>query len=238
MESNKKEIIKIYTLVKGIYQGVKEANYELVENSTFSQYNDLLNEIYNITKDTYFLMLKIEDLDTGNYGGSKRKCTKPFFLTKIIPAKDYINDIYIDTKEEVIQKVGALYNSIQDTQLQKRCGDILLEASGAFDRVINQATQILEDRIKKKAGLEETTLIGLPLVSKAIHSKLDHTILKFNDNPDIQEHYASLFKGIIGVYRNPTHHGVEFECSREDALKFCSYIDLLLKEVDNSEKIM
>lgn len=237
MEQNKKEIVKIYTLIKGIYQGIKETKYELVDESTYEQYNSLIEGIYKITNDEYFKMLKIEYEDTGNYG-NERKCAKYLFLTRIIPAKDYINDIYIDTKEEAIQKVGALYNSIQDTQLQKRCGDILIEASGAFDRVINQATQILEDRIKKKAGLEETTLIGLPLVSKAIHSKLEHTILKFNDNPDIQEHYASLFKGIIGVYRNPTHHGLEFECSREDALKFCSYIDLLLKEVDNSETII
>ncbi|MBO5477374.1 MAG: hypothetical protein J6A15_06470 [Clostridia bacterium] len=237
MEQNKKEIIKIYTLIKGIYQGIKESNYELVDESTYEQYNSLINVIYKITSDDYFKMLMIGLEDTDEYGGES-KCAKYLFLTKIIPAKDYINDIYIDTKEEIIQKVGALYNSIEDTQLQKRCGDILLEASGAFDRVINQATQVLEDRIKKKAGLEKTNLIGLPLVSKAIHSKLEHTILKFNENPDIQEHYASLFKGIIGVYRNSTHHGLEYECSREEALKFCSYIDLLLKEVDKSEKII
>ena len=136
------------------------------------------------------------------------------------------------------KQVGALYNAIEDTELQRRCGDILLEGAGAFDRVINQATQILEDRIKKKAGLEETHLIGLPLVSKAIHSKLENTILQFNDNLDIQEHYSSLFKGIIGVYRNPTHHGLDYECSRENALKFCAYIDMLLKEVENAKKII
>lgn len=151
---------------------------------------------------------------------------------------EYIKNEYIETTEETIQKVGALYNSIEDTELQKRCGDILLESSGAFDRVINQATQILEDRIKKKSGLQETTLIGLSLLSKAIHSRLDLTILKFSDNADIQEKYAALFKGIIGVYRNPTHHGLDYECSREDALKFCAYIDLLLKEVEKSEKII
>ena len=76
------------------------------------------------------------------------------------------------------------------------------------------------------------------MVSKAIHSKAENTILKFNDNADIQEKYAALFKGIIGVYRNPTHHGLDYECSREDALKFCAYIDLLLKEVEKSEKII
>lgn len=38
------------------------------------------------------------------------------------------------------KKVGALYNAIEDNELQKRCGDIL-GSVGAFDRVINQATK-------------------------------------------------------------------------------------------------
>lgn len=42
-------------------------------------------------------------------------------------------------------------------------------------------------KIKKKLKLQNTTLIGLQLVSKAIHSKWDLTILKFSDNEDIQE---------------------------------------------------
>lgn len=77
MNENKQEIMKIYTLIKGIYQGVKEADYQLVENSTFEQYNQLLNKIYEITQDDYFRMLKIEEVDIGDYGG-ERKCAKYF----------------------------------------------------------------------------------------------------------------------------------------------------------------
>ena len=72
------------------------------------------------------------------------------------------------------------------------------------------------------------------LVSKAIHSKLDQTILVFSRDESEQEAWAALFKGIIGVYRNPSHHGLQFECTREDAIKFCSYVDLLIKEIDKS----
>ena len=107
----------------------------------------------------------------------------------------------------------------------------------AFDRAINQATQILENRIKLKAGLTETSLIGTSLVSKAIHSKLDETILKLSEKQDIQEGYSNLIKGIISIYRNPTHHTLSFECSREYALKVCSHIDELLKIIEQSEKI-
>jgi len=234
--SNRDEIKKIYLLIKGTYQGIKEAGYELVQESTYKQYNYLLGKIYKLTEDEYIPMLEIKNNEIGNYHGEER-CTRHLFLTKIVPVMEYIHNIYIDTTEETIKKVGALYNAIEDSELQKRCGDILLEATGKFDRVINQATQVLEDRIKKKAGLDKTTLIGLPLVSKAIHSKIENTIIIFSENADIQEQYSALFKGVIGVYRNSTHHGTEYECTREDSLKFCAYIDMLLKEIENSNVV-
>lgn len=231
---DKKELIKIYNLLNGTYKAIQAQSERWIGTNDISKFNELLDKIYEITNDEFVIMYKMEESD---YSGDSY-CLKDTLLIKILPIIEYINNIYIDNREETIRKVGALYNSIEDTELQKRCGDILLEASGAFDRVINQATQILEDRIKKKSGLENTTLIGNALVSKAIHSKLENTILKFNGDPNIQEQYAALFKGIIGVYRNPTHHGIDYECSREDALKFCAYIDLLLKDVEKSEIIV
>ncbi len=231
---DKKELIKIYNLLNGTYKAIQAQSERWIGTNDISKFNELLDKIYEITNDEFVIMYKMEESD---YSGDSY-CLKDTLLIKILPIIEYVNNIYIDNKEETIRKVGALYNSIEDTELQKRCGDILLEASGAFDRVINQATQILEDRIKKKSGLENTTLIGNALVSKAIHSKLENTILKFSDDPNIQEQYAALFKGIIGVYRNPTHHGLDYECSREDALKFCAYIDLLLKDVQKSEKVV
>lgn len=231
---DKKELIKIYNLLNGTYKAIQAQSEKWVGVNDINKFNDLLDNIYEITDDELVIMYKMQksEFHGDNY------CLKDTLLIKILPIIEYVNNIYIDNKEETIQKVGALYNSIEDTELQKRCGDILLEASGAFDRVINQATQILEDRIKKKSGLENTTLIGNSLVSKAIHSKLENTILKFSDDPNVQEQYAALFKGIIGVYRNPTHHGLDYECSREDALKFCAYIDSLLKEVEKAEKVV
>ncbi len=229
---DKKKLIKIYNLLNGTYKAIREQSEKWIDRNDINKFNELLNEAYEITNDEFIIMYEVEN----NEFSGEHYCTKDTLLLKILPIIEYINNIYIDNTEETIQKVGALYNAIEDTELQKRCGDILLEASSAFDRVINQATQILEDRIKKKAGLEKINLIGNALIAKAIHSKLENTILKFSDDPNIQEQYAALFKGIIGVYRNPTHHGLDYECSREDALKFCAYIDSLLKEVEKAEK--
>lgn len=238
MNEQKKEIRKIYTLLTGMYKATRESEMGYIKKNDIDQYNELVDKLYNIANnDEYIKMYRIEYGDYSQYDGRVIECANGVFLIKVLPILEYLNQIYIDSTDETIQKIGSLYNAINDTELQKRCGDILLEASGAFDRVINQATQILEDRIKKKAGLEKTELIGLPLVSRAIHSKLETTILKFSDNADIQEQYSALFKGIIGVYRNSTHHGLEYECSREDALKFCAYIDNLLNDVEKSEKV-
>ena len=65
----------------------------------------------------------------------------------------------------------------------------------------------------------------------------EFSILKFSDKPDIQEGYSYLLKGIVSNYRNPTHHSLSYECTRECALKICSYIDELLKVIESSEKI-
>ena len=154
----------------------------------------------------------------------------------VCPIIEYLKNLYIESGDYQISKVGYLYNSIEDGDIKARCGDILL-GEGPYDRAINQATQILEDRIKAKAGLKDTNLIGTALVSKAIHSSLDETILKFSDKADIQLGYSNLFKGLVSIYRNPTHHTLSFECSREYALKVCAYIDELLRIIEASEKI-
>lgn len=237
MKIDQKEVKKIYVLLCGMHKAIRAAEYRGIEKNSVDRYNELINKLSVMTGDEYFNLYNIDYSECSSYENGEIECIRDIFLIKILPMLEYLEKIYIDTTDETIQKIGSLYNSITDTELQRRCGDILLEASGAFDRVINQATQILEDRIKKKARLEKTPLIGLSLVSRAIHSKLENTILKFSDNPEIQEQYSALFKGIIGVYRNSTHHGLEYECTREDALKFCAFIDVLLADIENCEII-
>lgn len=223
MKKTEYEVKKIYYLLLGI----KESINGLIPSKVIKQYNCYikdLEEIFGENLSSY----KIES--SVCYDDYYNQHEYIFQLNQILK---YLENMHINSSEYQISKVGYLYNSIEDKELHDRCGDILL-GEMAFDRAINQATQILEDRIKKKAGLEKTTLIGIPLVSRAIHAKIEHTILKFSDDPDIQEGYSFLFKGIISIYRNPTHHSLNFRCNREYALKFCSYIDELLKDIDRS----
>lgn len=227
MKEQTYEIKKIYCLLQGIKESITYKEHS-VPKKVANQFNDYIDELSGILNEnlTVYKLDFSDSYDSGSYN--------PYsFLFQLNQILTYLENMHINSSDYQISKVGYLYNSIEDKELHDRCGDILLGET-AFDRAINQATQILEDRIKKKAHLEKTNLIGIPLVSKAVHSKLDQTILKFSDEVDIQEGYSFVFKGIISIYRNPTHHSLNFKCNREYALKFCSYIDELLKDVDRS----
>ena len=44
-------------------------------------------------------------------------------------------------------------------------------------------------------------------------------------------------KGLVSIYRNPTHHTLNFQCTREYAIKVCLFIDELLSLIDLSELV-
>ena len=129
----------------------------------------------------------------------------------------------------------AIEYLLQDEELRNRCGDILLARSN-FDRPINQATLILEDRIRKKAR-PPRRLVGENLVGYSFNADLSQTVLKISDNPDEQRGFTFILRGIVPAFRNLTHHHVTSKFTREEALRVCSFIDVLLRVVDNSTKI-
>lgn len=63
----------------------------------------MLDKVFELMNDGYIPLLKIKDDEIGVYS-SKRKCTKYLFLTKILPAMEYIYNTYIDTTEDAIKK--------------------------------------------------------------------------------------------------------------------------------------
>jgi len=130
---------------------------------------------------------------------------------------------------------AAIEYLIHDEELLGRCRDILLAKSN-FDRPINQATLVLEDRIRKKSKPGKR-LVGENLIGYAFNADLDKTVLKISNISAEQGGFTFILKGIVPTFRNPTHHHVTNEFSQEDALRICSFIDVLLRLVDKSEKI-
>lgn len=221
---NYKDIRKIYSLLNGMNMSLTNDKY--IYDEMLNQFNDLLYRFIKLTGDTL-----LDQYNINLYNYRERYMSTNEFKNYLVPVLNYIRENYLEDENDEIARIGSIFNSLKDNELKDRCGDILL-GKGSFDRAINQATQILEDRIKVKASLKKSGLIGLPLVSKAIHSKCSETILKYSDDSDIQEGFSMIIKGIVSVYRNQTHHGFDFECSRDYALKVVSFIDSLLLEID------
>lgn len=192
----------------------------------------LIAKSYNIGSATYQRQLppekqqQVRDNLVTLIGNVKQAVTK---VTKSAKASKTIK-----TNKNVVIK-SAIDYLLQDTDLKERCGDLIL-AKGKFDRAINQATLVLEDRVRTKAQ-PPNRMTGIPLINYAFNGDISRTLLKVSNNPDEQEGYTNLLKGMIQAYRNLTHHHVIDTFTKEDALRVCSMIDVLLRVVDISQKM-
>jgi hypothetical protein len=109
-----------------------------------------------------------------------------------------------------------------------------LGAAENFDVAINQATQVLEVRLKKLGGYagKET---GASLVSKILNNDPTLAILRVSDNASEQEGFANICRGTMQFLRNASHHHFK-EVSKEDAYKVCVLIDYLLAVLETAKK--
>jgi len=130
---------------------------------------------------------------------------------------------------------AAIEYLVQDPELRERCQDMLM-ASRNFDRAINQATQVLENRIRKKARPEKR-LVGEALVGFAFSPDSTKSVLQIaSGDPEDQRGYTQILRGVVPAFRNKTHHHIINDFSREDALRVCGFIDVLLRAVDCSQR--
>ncbi|KPJ65712.1 hypothetical protein AMJ44_09630 [candidate division WOR-1 bacterium DG_54_3] len=160
----------------------------------------------------------------------------PFYVSddirpKLMQLLTYLEYGY-NLSQSVIE-IGSLYNSITDEELKGRCSDILTAPSN-FDRVINQATLVLEDKIRKKSKITES-LEGVRLVNKVLNTDISKTILKISDSEDEHQGICHICRGIMQAFRNPTHHHILDKYTREEALKVCAFIDDILHLIDDAE---
>lgn len=118
----------------------------------------------------------------------------------------------------------AIEYLIHDEELFDRCED-LIRAKKNFDRVFREATTVLEDRIQELSG---ENLQGTNLIGRALNPDPAKAILRVSDKKNEQEGFFNICKGLILVFRNPTHHKLSNKFTRQDALKFCGFIDSLL----------
>lgn len=131
-----------------------------------------------------------------------------------------------------IKSLINIDNLIQDGELRSRCKD-LLEAKGKFDRVIREATTVLDHRIKKAGNLKNINPVDA--VGKVLNPDPNKAILKISGERSLQEGFFSICKGLMLAFRDPTHHEISDNFSREDALKFCGLVDMVLGMITKSK---
>jgi uncharacterized protein (TIGR02391 family) len=117
---------------------------------------------------------------------------------------------------------------LQDSELRDRCRDLLL-ARRHYDRVVREATTVLDDRLKKVSGI--SGMNPGALVGKALAPDPSRAVIVISAEKDEQEGIFSICKGVMQAFRNRAHHTLSSAFTQADALKFCGFIDTILAVV-------
>ena len=228
MSVDRTKLKGLYARLKGIERAVGSALGATVLDPALGQ--DLNSLVYELGQVLSEDMSNYQVRPEGSIHSGGQFLNKRHVEGKLFQLLSYLEQAYHVGTD--IVEIGTLYNSIQDEELKSRCSD-LLSAHGHFDRVINQATQVLEVRIRTKSENTEN-LAGTQLVNAVLKTKISDTVLKVSNNDGEQEGIAHICRGIMGAFRNPAHHEISDNFTREEALKLCAFVDNLLRIIDNA----
>lgn len=162
MENNT-TIATIYARAKGIERAMAQIPPNAYIRPTMGRdINSCANMLSQTTgEDCSYIIIQECCYQRDEYGGwfLRRQIAE----SRILQLVNILENVYGCGEKGL--EAGLAYNFLQDTTLKSRCSD-LLSAKDHFDRVINQATQVFEDRIREISGL--TDCVGAELICKAI----------------------------------------------------------------------
>jgi hypothetical protein len=126
---------------------------------------------------------------------------------------------------------------IKDEQLRSRCSD-LLSSPGLYDRVIREATTVLESRIRSKCPAErlaalipnEADRTGENLVNHLFNP--EHPVLVISDEKGKRIAFHRMLLGVFSYLRNRYHHNIDSSTEWSWAWSTVGFIDRLLAEVE------
>ena len=190
----------------------------------------------------------------GSFGRSMNVALQYLLSSALMGSSSELRENFYDFKAPVMsmlnQALGTIDSGlwppkepkpiliIHDDELRKRCAD-LLGAPGSFDRVIREATTILEDRIRNKPSHETLSQLipnsndqrGENLVNKLLNP--DNPILVISSDKGRRVAFYRILIGAFSYLRNPYHHRIDPTTEWSWAWSTVGFIDRLLSEVDS-----
>jgi uncharacterized protein (TIGR02391 family) len=122
---------------------------------------------------------------------------------------------------------------LEDLELRGRCRDILL-AKKHYDRVVREATTVLDDRLKTLSGISHMN--PGDLVGKALNPDPNKAVFVVSNKKEEQQGFFNICSGVMLAFRNKAHHSLSDAFTQADVLKFCGIVDAILAVIGKAEK--
>jgi len=106
---------------------------------------------------------------------------------------------------------------LEDLELRGRCRDLLL-AKKHYDRVVREATTVLDNRLKSVSGIPHMNPGAL--VGKALSPDPSKAVIVVSLDKDEQQGFYSICSGVMLAFRNKAHHSLSNAFAQADALNF------------------
>jgi hypothetical protein len=127
---------------------------------------------------------------------------------------------------------------IKDEELRRRCSD-LLSSPGNYDRVIREATTVLEDRIRRRPPFDVLTRLIPQSADQAGDNLInqlfapDHPVLLISSDRGRRIAFHRMLLGVVSYLRNHYHHQLDATTEWSWAWSIVGLIDQLITDIDS-----